>query len=161
MLAAVAAALTLLAVGAASASAETQYFSNTSKITIGPNIGKANPYPTGVQVAGMPGRVDAVAVSLRGVQAEFAGDMDVLLVAPSGKAVKLVSDVCGLKPLSPVNWTFSSFATDSLPADAPCYGGIYRPTDRPPNPVDDPQVGGADQWPAPRSPAPRRPTSTP
>lgn len=97
---------------------------------------QAAPFPSAIVVSGQSGTVTDVNVSLRNLTYEFNGppDADILLVAPDGKAVMLMSDACGddanFNPItSPTTLNFDDQAPSALPADAPCSGGTFRPVD--------------------------------
>jgi subtilisin-like proprotein convertase family protein len=135
-------ALPLLASGAAAAT-----FSNATPIVVprpGPPAGcpttcpseNATPYPSTIAVIGLSGTVTDVNVTLRNVTYEFNGlaDADVLLVAPGGRAVMIMSDVCGndsnpYPVASAITLTFDDQAPAPIPANAACAAGTYRPLD--------------------------------
>lgn len=102
---------------------------------------KASPYPSNISVSGLTGTISDVNVTLRGLtygDAEGGGppDIDLMVVAPDGKAVMVMSDACGtnadLNPIAAaVDLTFDDAAAASLPADPadPCVTGTYKPID--------------------------------
>lgn len=97
---------------------------------------RAAPFPSSIAVSGLSGTVTDVNVTLRGFTYEHNGppDADIQLVAPGGKAVMLMSDACGNNdnayPItSPITLSFDDQAGASLPADAACSGGTFRPLD--------------------------------
>jgi subtilisin-like proprotein convertase family protein len=116
-----------LAITAASASAAT-LFANETPITI-PTQGSASPYPSTIDVQGLPGRITDLAVNLRGVSHSAAADLDVLLVSPEGSSSVVMSDACAATGIQSLNLTFSEAAAVPLPAQGPCFGGLHRPTD--------------------------------
>lgn len=118
---AVALCAALLAVPAA-ASADT--FSNTSGITIADNQ-PASPYPSGITVSGLTGVITDLEVRVTGLTHSLSSDIDMLLRAPSGASVMLMSDSCGVGNLR---------FTDGGPAlgSGGCTSGTYRPTDASP-----------------------------
>jgi len=129
---------------------------------------KAAPYPSNIAVTGMTGTVTDIKVTLRNLWWEKGGpsDADIMLVAPDGKAVMLMSDACGdnsntspISRTSPVTLTFDDQAGESLPADSVCSSGSYRPLD------DDDDANEFEGLGAPRPPdvfpeAPAAPSST-
>ena len=58
-----------------------------------PAVGAATPYPASYNVHSMTGRITDLQVKLFGVTEANAADLDVLLVAPDGTNVMLMSDV--------------------------------------------------------------------
>ena len=87
-----------------------------------------------------------MAVRLRNFSHTFPEDVDVLLVAPNGTSILLMSDVGGSIAVSNVTLTFSPGAT--TPVTTPLNSGNYRPSDLEPN----------DAFPAP-APTPSAATS--
>jgi subtilisin-like proprotein convertase family protein len=124
-------------------------FSNSDVITINdpsndpPDVAKASPYPSSVSVSGLTGVVNKVTVSVFGLTHQFPDDVDMVLVAPSGTAVLLMSDagdgytVIPNKQLRPsrnqaavsgVNLTFDDAASNFLPDDEQIVSGTYKPS---------------------------------
>src|SRR3712207_7848809 len=52
-------------------------------------------YPSEIAVSGLTGPITDVTVTLHRFGHDFASDVDILLVSPSGKSVILMSDACG------------------------------------------------------------------
>ncbi len=105
-----------------------------------PAQGPAAPYPSAIQVSGVPGVPSHVSATLRGVTYKFVQDLDVLLVGPGGQNVILFSDACGGDEWQNVDISFD----DSAPTMAsigtePCFEDVYKPTN----------YGGGDTFPAP------------
>ncbi len=115
---------------------------NAGRITLNDN-NVAAPYPTIINAECIPGPIKGLAVTLDGLSHSFPDDVDVLLLSPSGWAVKLMSDAGGngSARLTNVVLTFSDSATASLPDASRIESGIYAPTDFPP----------AEVFPAPAS----------
>lgn len=97
---------------------------------------KAGLYPSAIAVSGLSGTVTDVNVTLRNVTYEYNGlpDADVLLVAPGGKAVMVMSDACGdddnpNPSADPITLTLDDQAGTPLPGDAACSSGTFRPFD--------------------------------
>ena len=89
----------------------------------------AQQYPATLQVSGASGVVSKVRVTLNGILHTCFNDLDILLVAPSGQSVVLMSDVggCGA-PLNATYLTFDDAAPSALsPASSPAAQGSYRP----------------------------------
>src|SRR5581483_1976333 len=83
-----------------------------------------------VAVAGTPGRIRKLTVTLRNFSYAYGADLDVLLVGPEGQAVMLMSDVGGNFLLDNLTLTFDDDADLPLPVAAPLRSGTYRPTNR-------------------------------
>lgn len=79
-------------VGAAPAgAASTATVKNTNAISI-PDSGKANPYPSTINVAGLGTQIASLKVVIRNTTHGCAKDLDVLLVGPTGTKTTLFSD---------------------------------------------------------------------
>ncbi|HXV59962.1 MAG TPA: Calx-beta domain-containing protein, partial [Vicinamibacteria bacterium] len=100
--------------------------SNTALIGI-PIGGPADPYPSTIEVSGLTGRVGNVTVTLSGVSHPFPDDIDVLLVAPDGRSVVLMSDAGGGFALQNANITFDDGAAAAIPDGSAIVTGTYRP----------------------------------
>ena len=94
-----------------------------------PNVGAAQPYPQQVTISGQPGSVTKATVTLTNFSHLAPDDVDVMLVAPNGRKIVLMSDVGGTTEVGGVNFTFDDAATASLPDNAPLTSGNYKPTD--------------------------------
>jgi subtilisin-like proprotein convertase family protein len=101
---------------------------NINSITI-PASGPASPYPSEVTVSNHPGLVTDVQVNLVNFSHNSPDDVDLMLVAPNGKRVVLMSDVGGSNPVTNLTLFFSDAATASLPDSGVIANGNYRPTD--------------------------------
>ena len=120
-----AAALLVVALAPAAASAATYNFFNTDGL--GPsggagNYGPANNFPSSTTVAGMTGTVSKVTVTLLDLASGSPDDLDALLVGPEGQQVLLISDACGGLGQGLANdyWTFDDDAAAKLPNAGPC-----------------------------------------
>lgn len=107
-------------------------FENPGAITIpsSGSQGAATPYPSVIQVSGVPASVTTVSVDLRGLSHDWPDDLDILLVAPNGQKVMLMSDAGGGQSSRLVNVDLT-FRDDGavLPQSSAIVPGIYRPTD--------------------------------
>ena len=65
--------------------------SDYDPVTI-PAVGPSTPYPTGLDIDGVPGTITDVDVVLRSISHTFPTDLDVMLVGPGGQRVLLMSD---------------------------------------------------------------------
>src|SRR5205085_11279162 len=100
-------------------------FQNAGPITI-PSIGQASPYPATLTVSGVSGPVNKITVTLNSVQHTYPADLDILLVAPNGTAVMLMSDAGTNRVLSGVNITFDDAAPFAIPQLSLITNGSYR-----------------------------------
>ena len=93
----------------------------------------AGPYPATVNVSGLGGTITRVKVLLRGVRHSYPGDMDLLLVGPTGARIMILSDVGSQNPSgSPNSLTgVDLLLDDGAPAmtGAALVTGTYAPTD--------------------------------
>jgi uncharacterized repeat protein (TIGR01451 family) len=100
-------------------------FGNTNSISI-PSSGTANPYPSEIAVSGLSGGVAKVIVKLTQFSHTYPGDVGVLLVAPSGESVNLMSLCGGGADAASVELTFDDDAAGGVPTNIT--SGTYRPT---------------------------------
>lgn len=121
---------------ASSAPASTQTFTNSAPIAIPASgtSGPASPYPSSVSVAGMPGPITDVNVTLHRFGHTFPTDVDVLLVSPNGESTIMMSDACGLDPIEDFTWILDQQA--AAPMVTPCAGFHYQPTNIATSPPD-------------------------
>ncbi|HVE46140.1 MAG TPA: hypothetical protein VNA57_05290 [Acidimicrobiales bacterium] len=131
----------------ASAPAPAATFSNATPIVLslgGPPGGcpprcpsdTAAPFPSAIAVTGQSGTVTDVNVTLRDLSYQHNGppDADIMLVAPGGKSVMLMSDACGNNDnnnpvTTPITLSFDDQAGAALPADGACASGTFKPVD--------------------------------
>ncbi len=94
-----------------------------------PNIGPASNYPATIHVSGASGVVTRVRVTLNGIIHTCLNDLDVMLVAPSGQSLVLMSDVGGCNGIgNATNLTFDDLAPATLsPAATPPTAFSSRP----------------------------------
>jgi subtilisin-like proprotein convertase family protein/(2Fe-2S) ferredoxin len=111
---------------------------NTASINIA-SAGTANPYPSDIQISGLNGLTTGVTVNLENFSHQFPDDVDVLLVAPDGRKIVLMSDAGGAVSAHNLSLTFTDAAVSFLPDESPPDSGIFKPTN-----YDD-----ADTFPAP------------
>lgn len=102
-------------------------FCNPGNLTINDN-GPALVYPSNLTVSGFSGTLGGLTVSLRGLTHPQIGDVDMLLVAPTGQAFELFSDVGGANAVGPFNIDLSDSASSQLPTLSSFAAGTYRPT---------------------------------
>ena len=110
----------------------TQQFCSTGTIVI-PGIantaGPADPYPSAISVSGLGSSIQSVTATLRDYRHQFAKDVNVLLVGPTGANVFLMSATGGADDQMPaVNLTFDDAALGTLPVNTVAVSGTYKPT---------------------------------
>jgi subtilisin-like proprotein convertase family protein len=120
---------------------------NTQAIDF-PDSGAAALYPSSFNVTGQIGPVTSVSVILNNFTHTSPDDVDLLLVAPGGRSVVVMSDVGGSNPVSNISLTLSDTAANSLPDEGTLTVGTYKPTN----------VGAGDTFPSPAPSSP--PTGT-
>ena len=107
-------------------------FSNPSLIPIADATvvapGMASPYPSTITVFGLTGAVHKVTVTLNNLSHTFPGDLDILLVGPSGQKVMLMSDTGGGIGIQDASVTFDDDAAAFLPTSGFITTSSYRPT---------------------------------
>ena len=137
------AALAGLAAAVGPAGAAT--FSNATAITLpdpdctDPDV--ASPYPSNISVSGLTGTITDVNVTLAGVTHAFQGDIELLLVGPTGANLVVLSDA-GTGSLSNATVTFDDAAASVPPQNSAWGPGTYKP-------VNYAEISGADTFPAP------------
>ncbi len=88
-------------------------------------FGPATNYPSTIAVAGVPGTVTKVTATVIALGSSSPDDIDMALVGPDGAQVMLMSDACGLSPmtLSEATFTFDDAAGTFLSDNGPCTSG--------------------------------------
>jgi subtilisin-like proprotein convertase family protein len=114
-------------------------FLNSGAITINDNAA-ATPYPSNIVVSGygVNARVKKVRVALRQLNHTFPDDVDVLLVAPTGVKLILMSDVGSTNDWTGQTYIFDSTAAALMPDSTLAPSGTYRPAN----------YGASDPFPA-------------
>lgn len=102
-------------------------FSNMGSIVINDNV-PATPYPSTIAVSGLGPSVMNVTVTLTGLSHNFPEDVGVLLVGPTGVAVRLMTDVGGALAITGITLTFSDSALTPVPDEGPIVSGTFQPT---------------------------------
>lgn len=86
------------------------------------------PNPLNREVGGLTRPVADVDVELDKVWSTNPDNLELLLVSPSGRAVRLMSDVCGGTDVSGRTFTIDDEAPAEFASSGPCPSGAYRPT---------------------------------
>ncbi len=108
-------------------------FANNAPITIpagapGTTSGPASPYPSSIVVSGLSGTIVDVNVTLNGYSHTFPDDVDVLLDAPFGPDVLLMTQAGGATDAVSVDLTFDDAAAATLPNGGPIVSGTFLPS---------------------------------
>lgn len=110
-------------------------FSNTAAITI-PLTGPVTPYPSNIDVTGLSGKITKITVGLKQFNHTWPGDVDVLLVSPTGKKMILMSDVMEANNTTTnINLVLDDDAANLMPAGSGLVSGTYKPTNYGPGDV--------------------------
>ena len=108
---------------------------------VGATTGPANPYPSTINVSGLPAQVSRIAVNLPGIRHPFPDDLDLLLVGPQGQKMLILSDVGGsISTCGPscdngsnggsanVAVTLADSGATNLPDSGGLTSGTFKPT---------------------------------
>lgn len=109
------------------AKAADRTFTNAAPIFI-QDASRAAPYPSTIQVSGLPGGVVDVDVTLNGFNHTFPDDVDVLVVSPNGRAVVVLSDAGGDENVLNANLLFDDDTPGQVADAGPARSGSYFPT---------------------------------
>jgi subtilisin-like proprotein convertase family protein len=101
-------------------------FSNPTSITI-PSVGAATPYPSNIVVSGVPSTIEKVTITITGFTHQFLGDVDILLVDPSGKTMMMMGNAGGSFDAANATVTFDDAAPTGIVL-ANLASGSYKPT---------------------------------
>lgn len=99
---------------------------NTSIITIS-DAAPATPYPSKITISGRTGVVSGVAVDIAQFSHQWADDVGIVLVSPSGNAL-LLQDGATDGSISNVSYTLTDSAPTQLPNVGQFTSGSYRPS---------------------------------
>lgn len=105
---------------------DTTAFGSTNMITI-PDSGIGSPYPSQINVAGLPQAIRTMRVTLF-LNHTFPDDVDLLLVGPGGQNAIIKSDAGGEAKVPNFVLALDDAAVISLPDNGPLVDGTFRPT---------------------------------
>jgi subtilisin-like proprotein convertase family protein len=108
---------------------------STAPMTVGTSLGPSTNYGAPITVANLKGLVNHITVTLYQMDHTYPEDLDVLLVAPTGKAVMLMSDAGGATDVHAPLLTFDDTAASAIPDNAPITSGSYKPADYAPSEI--------------------------
>ena len=122
----------------------TLWFTNSTPITI-PSSGAGSPYPSVIDLSGLPGKISQVKVALDRLEHSYPDDLDIILVN-SRTNVLLLSDRGGSTAITNVNLVFDDAAAATAPDSSKISSGTYKPSndgslDYLPSPVPYPPHG--------------------
>lgn len=84
-------------------------------------------YPSTIKVKDLVGSLEKVTVTLNTFTHTYANDVKVMIVAPDGQAVVLMSDAGGGQPLGGVSLSFDDTKGITLPQYSAIASGAYKP----------------------------------
>lgn len=102
-------------------------FANSSPVVILDHA-DAVPYPAKINVSGMPGRVSKVVATLDGFGHGYPGDVEVLLVSPTGESAILMAGAGDGITVTNLVLTFDDAALTQMPSTNRLTSGTYRPS---------------------------------
>ena len=105
-------------------------FSNTATLTVTDAAaqGVASSYPSQITVAGMTGTVTNVTVTLANFNHTFPDDLDIMVVAPGGNNLVIMSDAGGSGDYTNTSITFDDAAPAAIPDGGPLGSTSFKPS---------------------------------
>jgi len=104
----------------------TNIFASTDAIIINDNT-NASPYPSLINVSGAGNTLIKATVTLTNLAHTYPGDIDALVVNPSGTNTLIMANA-GSLPVNNVTLIFDDAATNSLPPSGQIVSGTNKPT---------------------------------
>jgi subtilisin-like proprotein convertase family protein len=96
------------------------------------------PYDTAsIRVTGLLGTIESLRITLHGLTHNDLGDMNILLRAPNGRFLMLLSDAGVGTEVTGTDLVFSDSAVNLVPASGPIQPGTYLATNHDPTPTSD------------------------
>lgn len=105
----------------------TTSFTNTNSILIQDNT-NALPYPSAINVGGLGGTLIKATVTLDKLSHKTPGDIDALVVSPSGSNTLIMAHAGGVFSVTNIVLTFDDAATNTLPQSNRMVSGTNKPT---------------------------------
>ncbi|HTL55238.1 MAG TPA: Calx-beta domain-containing protein [Candidatus Limnocylindrales bacterium] len=102
-------------------------YSNTAPIVIN-DATAASPYPSIINVSGLPGAVNGTIVMLTNINHTWPRDIDVMLVSPSGQKTYLMAKAGGSFAVNNLTLTFDDAAPTLLPQSTLLVSSTNRPS---------------------------------
>ena len=113
---------------ASSAFAQTFTFTNATSIVIPTTAGAAATYPSNISVSGFCCSVIKATVTLNNFSHALPDDVGVLLVAPGGQKIRLMTDNGGNTPAAGANLVFDDGAAGQLGDNGGIASGTFKPS---------------------------------
>ncbi|BAQ65110.1 alkaline phosphatase [Geminocystis sp. NIES-3709] len=104
---------------------DTLIFTNNTSIIIDSN--GTNPYPSSINVSSVEGTISNIVVVLNSVSHTWAGDLDILLVGPTGATTILMSDIGEGTSIDGVTFNFDANALTPIDDTNVGVDGTYQP----------------------------------
>jgi uncharacterized repeat protein (TIGR01451 family) len=101
-------------------------FSNANPVQIAPS-GPADPFPSTIEVGGIPAEVFKVTVTLESLSHPIANELEILLVGPDGQASWLMAAAGGATAVSNLTLCFDPESSRRVPKSGPLESGVYAP----------------------------------
>ncbi len=105
----------------------TAFTNGGTPIFINDRFARATPYPSTINVSGLTGAITDVNVTLTNINHLNPDDIDILLVAPTGKGIVLMSDSGGTGDVVNQTVTFDDAAAGTIPDAGPLVSGTFDP----------------------------------
>src|SRR5262249_34581425 len=102
-------------------------YSNTAPIIINDGTA-ATPYPSVINVSGLPGAVTGTTVMITNINHTWPRDIDIMLVSPSGQKSYLMAKAGGSFAVNNLTLTFDDAAPSVLPDSAQLVSSTNRPS---------------------------------
>jgi Ca2+-binding RTX toxin-like protein len=93
-----------------------------------PPAGQGDLYPSGLNVQGLDGKIQGVTVTLKGLSATQANNLDIWLENPLGQRIVLLSDAANGNPINNLTLSFSDGAYPAALLSFPLESRTYLPT---------------------------------
>ena len=116
-----------------------QTFTNSTQISIpstGLSGGTSAPYPSNIAVSGLSGPIRRVSITLNGLTHTSPGDIDMLLVAPDGAKLVVMSDAGGMVAVGNLTMALDDYGLYQFSASGGLFPVAYRPANLLPSIVD-------------------------
>ena len=104
----------------------TLWFTNAAPLSV-PSSGPASPYPSSIDLSGIPGTVSKVQVALDGFGHSYPDDVDIVLVNAYTN-VLLMSDRGGANAVTNVSLLFEDAAANLVPDTNTITSGTWKPS---------------------------------
>ena len=93
-----------------------------------PPAGQGDLYPSGLNVQGLDGKIQGITITLKGLRATQANNLDIWLENPLGQRIVLLSDAANGNPINNLTLSFSDGAYPAALLSFPLESRTYLPT---------------------------------